>query len=81
MPNLLSFLFFVVYLFFLLATFLSLPILNELIMMCLGILLIFPVLELTEFLCLKLSSYVENFQPIVLQFFSLFSCLSLPVGF
>ena len=56
MPNLLWFLFiylfFIMYLFFLLATFLSLPVLNEWIMMCLGVALIFLVLELIEFLCL-----------------------------
>ena len=33
------------------------------------------------FMDLKLSSYLEIFQPIIMKFFALFYCLSLPVGF
>ena len=40
------------------------------------------VLELSFYVYgFKFSSFMENFQPVILQFFSLFSCLSLPVTY
>ena len=52
-------------------------------MMCLCRVVLFLVLELiaSELMGLKLSSFLEIFQPVIMKFFALFSCLSLPVGF
>ena len=53
------------------------------IMMCLCRVVLFLVLELiaSELMDLKLSSFLKIFQPVIMKFFALFSCLSLPVGF
>ena len=40
------------------------------------------VLELSFYVYgFEFSSFMENFQPVILQFFSLFSCLLLPVTY